>query len=59
MLVERVVHNSTIVVSDLINGHLETRRYIGYSPKEAVAEFKQEMKDATKTANGTPRTRST
>lgn len=32
------------VISDVIGGYLETRRYYGYTKRESVAQFKQEFK---------------
>jgi len=36
--------NGSWKVSDIIGGYLVTRVYFGYSKREALAQFKQEMK---------------
>ena len=40
MLIEKN-RNGAIVVSELIGNHLESRQFIGYSRRDAVAEFRQ------------------
>ncbi len=42
MTVERTIQG--IRVTDMINGEYKTFHYIGYTKKEAIAEFKQEFK---------------
>lgn len=37
-------HEGYLVLSDVIGGHLVTRRYMGYSKKDAIKKFKQEYK---------------
>lgn len=32
-----------LVVSDIIGNHLVTRKYMGYSKKDAIRKFKQEF----------------
>jgi len=44
MLIERVRHSGMWVISDIINGALVTKKYLGYSRKEAIQLFRQEMK---------------
>ena len=44
MLIERVKHSGMWVISDIINGALVTKKYLGYSRKEAIQMFKQETK---------------
>ncbi len=44
MLIERVKHSGMWVISDIINGALVTKKYLGYSRKEAIQLFRQEMK---------------
>ncbi len=44
MLIERVKHSGMWCISDIINGALVTRKYVGYSRKEAIQLFRQEMK---------------
>jgi hypothetical protein len=42
MLIERI--NGGWSICELIGGHLERRRYFGYTRREAVKLFKEEMK---------------
>ncbi len=42
MTVEPFIHGWRIY--DIVNGHLVTRRYIGFSKREAIKEFKRELK---------------
>lgn len=44
MSVTRSKANGAIIVSDVIDGYLVTEKYIGYSKKEAISEFKKEYK---------------
>ena len=37
-------HNGSLLISDIINGHLVTRVYYEYSKREALKLFKQEFK---------------
>lgn len=43
MTVERN-HEGAYVVSDIVRGYLVTKRYYGYTKREAVALFKKENK---------------
>ena len=45
MSVEITPHSGMIVISDIVGGYLVTRRYIGYTKKEAVKDFKEEIKN--------------
>jgi len=40
MLIEKT-NNGGIIISELVNGTLITRRYIFYSKKQAIQNFKQ------------------
>lgn len=42
MTVEFIAHNNTIVISEIIDGHLVTRRYIGYTKSAAIRKFIRE-----------------
>lgn len=42
MTVEIVPHSGMIVISDFIGGYLVTRRYIGYTKREAIKLFREE-----------------
>jgi hypothetical protein len=42
MLIERI--NGGWSICELIGGHLERRRYFGYTRREAVKLFKEETK---------------
>lgn len=44
MTIELIPHNSTIVISDIINSYLVTRSYQGYSKHDAIRLFKEEFK---------------
>lgn len=44
MLIERVRHSGMWVISEIVKGALVTRKYLGYSRKEAIQLFRQEMK---------------
>ena len=44
MLIERVNHSGAWVISEIINSALVTKKYLGYSRKEAIQLFKQETK---------------
>jgi hypothetical protein len=37
-------YNGTWVISDIVDGYLVTRKYMGYTKKEAVDMFKEEIK---------------
>ena len=41
--VERVPHNGHVNVSAMVNGYRVRRTYIGYSKREAVAMFRDEV----------------
>lgn len=43
--VEKVRHNGHIVVSTIHNDQYVHRQYIGYTKREAVAEFKRELRE--------------
>jgi hypothetical protein len=43
MIVERN-HEGYWVISEVVNGYLETRKYLYYTKREAIALFKEEMK---------------
>lgn len=32
-----------IQIASIVNGHLETKQYIGYTKREAINQFKQEF----------------
>jgi len=42
--VERIQHSGMLVVSAVVNGYLVTRRYIGYTKREAIRRFKEECR---------------
>lgn len=47
---ETVPHNGAIRVSDMIDGHLITRTYYGFTEREALALFIEEQQQSkTKT----------
>lgn len=50
MLIEK--NHACINISETIDGHLFTRRYIGYTRKEAVREFKIERREAANPYKG-------
>jgi len=43
MTVERCPNTSAWRISDIINGYLETRRYMGYTKSEAIAAWQMEF----------------
>ena len=43
--VEVVKHNGYIIISDIVNGYIETRTYVGYSIEEAKALFIEDIKE--------------
>jgi hypothetical protein len=45
MSVEIIPHSGMIVISDIVGGYLVTRRYIGYTRKEAIQSFKEEINE--------------
>lgn len=47
MIVERMTPSGGWRVSAMIGGYLVTRRYFGYSKREAIAKFKDETKGAS------------
>ena len=44
MLIEKIVHNGHLVISDIINDQYIKQIYIGYSVKDAKQAFKQFIK---------------
>ena len=36
-------HNDGFIISDLINGYLITKRYIGYTKQQSIKMFKEEF----------------
>lgn len=42
MTVEIVPHSGMVVISEMVGGYLVTRRYIGYTKKQAIKQFKEE-----------------
>jgi hypothetical protein len=38
------IKNGGWLISDIINGYLESRYYIGYTKKEAISQFKNDIK---------------
>ena len=46
MTVERLFPSGAWRISAMIGGHLKTRVYIGYTKREAMAEFRQGMEGA-------------
>ena len=44
MNVEKLFPSGAYSISDIINGQLVTRRYMGYTKREAIAQFKAETK---------------
>ena len=45
MTIEIVPHSGMIVLSELVGGSLMTRRYIGYTKKEAIQQFREDIED--------------
>ena len=45
MIVERMTASGGWRVSAMIGGYLVSRRYFGYSKREAIAKFKDELKE--------------
>lgn len=45
MTIEKRFHDGAWVISDVINGFLVTRVYMGYSKKEAITMFKRDSKE--------------
>ncbi|MGL5936216.1 MAG: hypothetical protein ACRCZI_11420 [Cetobacterium sp.] len=45
MLIERVAHSGMYVISEVVDGYLFTRRYMGYTKREAIAEFWDDVKE--------------
>ena len=43
--VEMVRHNGHIIVSTIHNNQYVHRQYVGYTKREAVAEFKRELRE--------------
>lgn len=46
MIVERMTPSGGWRISAMIGGYLVSRRYFGYSKREAIAEFKDETRQA-------------
>tara|TARA_R110002012_G_scaffold213690_3_gene384777 strand:- start:497 stop:637 length:141 start_codon:yes stop_codon:yes gene_type:complete len=44
MIIEKKKMNGTIQVSDIIDGQLITKTYIGYTKRQAMKLFKRERK---------------
>ena len=44
MLIERVRHSGMWVISEIVKGALVTRKYLGYSRREAIQLFKREVR---------------
>jgi hypothetical protein len=42
MTIERIKHNGYVVITDIIDGYLMRKTYIGYTVREAKQLFKQE-----------------
>ena len=38
-----VLHNGALLLSDIVNNHLEQRTYYGYTRDEAIHMFKEEV----------------
>jgi len=43
MIVEKTL-TGMIVISETVNGHLFTRRFFGWTKKEAISKFKAQVK---------------
>jgi len=43
MTIERVEHSGMLIISDIIDGVYVSRRYIGYTKRDAIRAFKMEM----------------
>lgn len=46
MNIEKIKHSGMIVISDIINGYLFKRKYIGYTKKKAIKQFNQDKKES-------------
>lgn len=44
MTIERIPHSGALVVSEIIGGYLVTRKYYGYSKREAMRAFRAEAR---------------
>ena len=44
MSIEKVHPSGAYRVSDIVNGYLVTRVYMGYTKRQVIAMFKQEVK---------------
>jgi len=44
MLIERVQHSGMWVISEIVKGTLVTRKYLGYSKRDAIQLFKREVR---------------
>lgn len=44
MLIEQVRHSGMWVISEIVKGALITRKYIGYSRREAIQQFKRDVR---------------
>lgn len=48
MLIEKLFPSGMIEISDIIDNHLFRRRYMGYTMKEAKANFKRDLRESQK-----------
>lgn len=48
MTVERLTVSGGWLISDIVDNQLIRRRYFGYTKREAIARFKQEIKELSK-----------
>lgn len=44
MTIEKLFPSGAYEISDIIDDYLVTKKYMGYTKKEAIAEFKAEFK---------------
>lgn len=44
MTIEKQLPSGAWIITDIINNQLITRRYFGYTKREAVSKFKKEKK---------------
>jgi len=47
MKVDCEYKNGMLILSALVNGYLETRRYLGFSKREAIKNFRADIKGRT------------
>lgn len=50
MTVERLFPSGAYLISAFVGDQLVTRRYFGYTRKEAIAEFRAELREMKKEA---------